>query len=110
MFCQRCGKPMLDTDKYCTFCGAERSNNIYVNSYQNNSNITNESSTLGVLSIVFAVVMPIVGLILSIVGLSIYKDPANRRNCKIALWLVLGIYGFVIVLICFLLFMIMLGL
>ena len=55
-----------------------------------------ESSTIGILAIIFSVLGGWLGLILAIVGLCTYKLPENRSKCKIALgfvigWFVLGI-------------------
>jgi len=55
-----------------------------------------ESSTIGILAIIFSVLGGWLGLILAIVGLCTYKLPENRTKCKIALgfvigWFVLGI-------------------
>lgn len=55
-----------------------------------------ESKALGICAIIFSVLGGWLGLVLSIVGLCNYKEPNNRKLCKVGLgfcigWVVLGI-------------------
>ena len=118
MKCECCGKEMESNERFCPNCGANNENYVEpvkaevvegnqsqtpsTNVYQQNTKIVyvqqnsqKESSALGVCAIIFSILGGWLGLILAIVGLSTYKEPDNRRNCKIAL----GILGFWIFLI-----------
>lgn len=114
-YCQNCGKEANDAAKFCEYCGNQfnlvrineqentnnsnvinnlnnGSNNINVNN-QNQSNI-NESNTMGICAIVFAFVIPLVGLILSIMILATKKDYTTRKYGKIGL--IISIITFII--------------
>ena len=72
----------------------QQTNNYYQqNNYQQPQ--VQESSTLGVLAIVFSILGGWLGLLFSIIGLCTYKEPENKSKCKIALgicivWVVIG--------------------
>lgn len=112
MFCPNCGREILSNEKHCAYCGSK--NEAYVENvnvdertkynYSDNnaySSMTQEDTTLGTLAIVFSALGTIVGLILAIIGLSRYKDPSNRRKCKIALYIYIGWAVFIFIFILF---------
>lgn len=49
-----------------------------------------ETSTLGILAIIFSALGGFIGIILDIVGLCTYKKPENKKLCKIGLGIFLG--------------------
>jgi len=83
-YCSKCGKELNDETEYCPYCGAEQYAAV---SRPSEETAQNESSTLGVLSIVFGALGGLLGLVLSIIGLSTYKNETNRTYCKIGLGL-----------------------
>ena len=84
--CESCGKEVTSKERFCTNCGAINEN--YVDPAATSANvITSENPVLGILAIVFAIFNPIVGLIISIVGLKRYVTHVNLKKCRIGLWL-----------------------
>jgi len=95
MFCSKCGKEISDKDKYCPYCGCENSQNE--KSRNESSDLQQKEvtqtpvqeiradKTVGVLSLVFAFIFPLVGLIISIIGLVKYKDKENKSLCTAGL-------------------------
>ena len=109
MKCNQCGKDIYSSDRYCSNCGenndnyvisvtneieetvqpfynktAESVTNIYI---ENQQPQVIETSTFGVLAIVFGALGGFLGLVFGIIGLSTYKNPSNRRNCGIGIGL-----------------------
>lgn len=91
-YCNRCGAPMEDGAYNCPACGVAQGAPVQA-----------ETSTLGVLAIVFSVFGGWLGLVLAIIGLCTYKLEENRKKCKIALGIVITevILGIVIAIIFF---------
>ncbi|MBQ9265600.1 MAG: zinc-ribbon domain-containing protein [Bacilli bacterium] len=95
MFCSNCGKEISNKDKYCPYCGCEISQNEKDGSessdlqqkevMQTPEQEKRVDKTVGVLSLVFAFVFPLVGLIISICGLVKYKDKENKSLCMAGL-------------------------
>ena len=57
-----------------------------------------ENPIFGTLGMIFGIIGLWPGLILSIIGLTKYKDPKNRRKCKIGIGFVIGWFVFSFVL------------
>lgn len=113
MKCPLCGNVVSDNDRYCSNCGennefyikprnvepanvAPQSNtqqsNISDSTYNSNQYLPpylspGESSTYGILSIVFGALGGWLGLVFGIIGLNTYKRPENRRKCVIGICL-----------------------
>lgn len=75
MICPRCGLPLQPQTAVCPRCGTQ----VYMPYYQP------ESSTISILALVFAFFMPMVGLVLSIVGMVQSKEEKNKKRSTIAL-------------------------
>lgn len=91
-YCKNCGASLHIDAVVCPRCGCAT------------ESLQKESSALGVCAIVFSVLSGFVGLVLGIIGLLLYKDPRNRKNCKIAIgifiaWVVLAIIIYVVVIV-----------
>ena len=72
MFCSKCGAEIDDAALVCPKCGCGTANYTSANTASNASTISPEAqkntlNTLGTLSIVFSLLIPIVGLVFSIV-------------------------------------------
>lgn len=102
MFCKKCGKEVENSAEFCKFCGTkvvDETNEPKTRpTYQHSEQRTIESSAIGILAIIFGAFGGLLGLIFSIIGLSIYKEPQNRTNCKIGLGLFVGWIVIVIIL------------
>lgn len=95
MYCLNCGKEINGKDRFCPYCGYENSHNDNIeNNVQSEEKSEDvqapkteksEEKTLGILSMVFAFIIPFVGLIVSICGLVNYKEKNNRSLCLAAL-------------------------
>ncbi|HPG91809.1 MAG TPA: hypothetical protein PK675_00180 [Clostridia bacterium] len=74
-YCEKCGSEMYDDAVICTNCGCST------------KKIAKEGKALGVCAIVFGALGGWLGLILGIIGLSIYKERPNKVNSAIGLGL-----------------------
>ena len=80
-YCSKCGKELFDEAVICTGCGCAVANapvqNVYAQPQvpQQPQIAQQETSSLATAAIVFAIIMPIVGLILGIIGTVKYKNP-----------------------------------
>lgn len=110
--CEYCGSRVENGVTFCPHCGASKfkvdekpSSNL--NTYTSQNTYTShgsqghhenkakgESKVLGIMSIIFAFIVPIVGFILSIISLAKYKDRSNRRLANIGL--IISIIKFII--------------
>ena len=79
------------------------SQNTNVNSYSTpgqTHTIKHENSAIAILALIFSIFGGIAGLVLSIIGLSIYKESRNRSKCVVGIvlcimWFIVGlILGF----------------
>lgn len=107
-FCTKCGQQVEDTTIYCHNCGyhfidssasdeyfndngdsAQKTVNAqgYFSSHNNQpeQSETKETSTLGVMSIIFGALGGWLGLLLGIAGLATYKKKSNRNKCIIGI-------------------------
>ncbi|MGN1042372.1 MAG: hypothetical protein ACI4SK_02685 [Christensenellales bacterium] len=74
-YCQNCGAPLNLGAAICLRCG----------SWVAEAKQKSENPVLGLLALIFGILGGLLGLILSAVGLTIYKEEKNRLNCKIGL-------------------------
>ncbi len=81
-FCKNCGNEIEDNAQFCGKCGAAQNSNAPVNGAKK------ESSALGIVAIVFACLGGLVGLVLSIVSLCVYKQGSPNRKLG---WIAFGI-------------------
>lgn len=91
-FCPKCGTQVEDDAKFCPNCGealdptAEAPDGSMPEApLQQQAAATPETSTYGVLAIVFSLLGGWLGLVFALIGLSKYKNPHNRTLCKIGL-------------------------
>ncbi|MFA6865997.1 MAG: hypothetical protein WCR54_00600 [Clostridia bacterium] len=88
-YCNKCGKEIENEAVVCPFCGCQ------VAEMQ-----VEESSTMGILSIVFGALGGWLGLVLGIIGLTKYKIAKNRKNCKIGIGLFCAwVVGYIIIIV-----------
>lgn len=94
MKCERCGTVVTENEQYCHGCGNQivrSANSLNNNQYMNSQPSNNESeSKLGTISLIIGIIAmvasfrwPLLGLILSIVGLvlaSKYKKQTNKKT------------------------------
>ncbi|HPG91808.1 MAG TPA: hypothetical protein PK675_00175 [Clostridia bacterium] len=90
-YCVSCGAEIFDDAVVCVHCGR-----AVPNAWKKT-----ENKALGILAIIFGVAQCVIGFILSVIGLSIYKEPENKRNCKIGLGLSIAIIILYIILFTF---------
>lgn len=83
MYCSNCGNQIDDHASVCIHCGAPTQNAQYQQQYQQpvqQNTSSNQSNTLAIVGFVFAFLMPLVGLICSIIGLK--NAPQFNGNGK----------------------------
>lgn len=86
-YCANCGNQIDDYVTICPFCGVQVMPVVQQ---------APETSTIGILAIVFGALGGWLGLLFGIIGLCTNKEPNNRRNCKIGIglfcvWIVIDI-------------------
>lgn len=82
-YCQKCGKELVDEAVICVNCGCSvisSTTNAQHISNVTNSNIGETSSTAN-LAVLFAFLVPIVGLIFGIIGVVKYHTPLLKIRC-----------------------------
>lgn len=101
MYCRYCGNEIEDDQTYCSKCGKSINEEYMANNSEiapiNSSNKTKSSielKTLVILAVVFSVVFPLVGLILSIIAIA--KDDTKKYKSLTTFALVLSIVFLVI--------------
>lgn len=99
MFCSKCGNEIDNEALICPKCGCATANMVNMNAQKAAAAQTEETSTLATCAIVFAILMPIVGLILGIIGTVKYKNEKYKGRCVSAI-----VWSIVIWAICFALF------
>lgn len=77
-YCQKCGCEIHDDAVVCINCGCQ------VGEIKKS-----EGKAMGICAIIFGALGGWLGLLFGIIGLCIYKEPVNRRNCGIGL----GLFG-----------------
>lgn len=86
MYCQKCGKEIMDEAVVCPGCGCATAPMRYA-APAVQSQPQEETATLATLSIVFAILIPAVGFIMSIIGLCKYKNKTFKNRSLLALFL-----------------------
>lgn len=86
-FCQKCGAQIDDNAVVCPHCGCQTSD-LKVEK--------EETSTYGILAIVFGALGGWLGLVFGILGLKTYKNETYRKYCKIGIglfvaWVVIAV-------------------
>ncbi len=81
--------------KYCKFCSQEVNDDAVVccrcgRQIEELQSAGQEGGGMGIASIIFGALGGWLGLLFGIIGLSTYKLPVNRRNCKIGIGLFVG--------------------
>lgn len=95
--CPNCGAEIAADANFCSKCGKTlgpdtQTNYITpqnTNTYAQNAQ-TQETSTIGILAIIFGAMGGWLGLLFAIIGLCIYKKPENKQKCYIGLGLFLA--------------------
>lgn len=83
-YCQNCGAKLDENVDFCPFCGHPTSDVV------TEPVSKDDSSVIGILAIVFGALGGWLGLVFGIIGLVMYKEPKNRKNCKIGIGLFIG--------------------
>lgn len=83
-YCQNCGAQIEENVEYCPYCGHPTRRVVEENVPRD------DSSVMGILAIVFGALGGWLGLVFGIIGLVMYKEPKNRKNCKIGIGLFVG--------------------
>ena len=94
MFCQKCGKEILDEAVICVHCGCATGNQTpnNANTVTTSTPTISESSGLANSAILFAFLIPIVGLICGIIGTVKYKNPTYHNRSKGAIFISVGVW------------------
>ena len=110
MFCSKCGKQIADNSSFCTSCGSKvnvpnstagGTYTTYTNTGSTASNAINGNTTnvFAILGLIFAFVMPILGIIFSCVGLSEAKQKNGSGHGMAKAGLILSIIFIALVVI-----------
>ncbi len=93
-YCSKCGNQVFDEAVICPKCGCEveqKQNNYYqqpakkerVVNYERTQE--RESPSMASTALLFAFLVPIVGIILGIIGMNKYRTQEYRKKCRTAL-------------------------
>ncbi|MFA7222621.1 MAG: zinc ribbon domain-containing protein [Bacilli bacterium] len=121
MYCHNCGKEVPDDAKFCPNCGVDLSSitkkddvypisdeHPYVNNENNNSSVFNNGKSKGannfsIIGFIFSFILPVFGLIFSIIGLNNdKKENKNRNGFAIAgiiissIWIIIYLMAFIL--------------
>lgn len=78
MYCQHCGSQINDNAVVCPNCGCQVKELIMQ---------PVERPVIGYLALIFGILGGWIGLLMGVIGLATYKEPKNRKNCKIGIGL-----------------------
>ena len=84
MFCPKCGKQIHDEAVVCIGCGCQVPGKTTIPENTDNKPQKESNSTANC-ALIFAFLIPIVGLIMGIIGCVKYKTPAYKTRCTIAI-------------------------
>ena len=87
MICPVCGAQVNNGEAFCPVCGAQVSYQQpqpQPDYYQPQYYEKPESNGLSICAIIFAILEPTIGLILGLIGVSHYKNPQYKNQCKVA--------------------------
>lgn len=79
MFCSKCGNEIDNEALICPKCGCATANMEAQKSTVSDV-VSGETSTMATCAIVFAILIPIVGFILGIIGVVKYKTDAYKKR------------------------------
>lgn len=97
MFCSKCGNEIDNEAVVCPKCGCATAN-MTLQKNAASAEASGETSTLATCAIVFAILLPIVGIILGIIGVVKYKTEAYKKKCITAIVLSVIVWTVCIVL------------
>lgn len=82
MICKRCGAKNNDNAVFCMNCGVKIGSGVRIFNENNTipASIRTKSPALIILSLIFAIVAPIVGIILGVVGRFYYTSRLQKRK------------------------------
>lgn len=84
MFCQKCGKEINDDAVVCVGCGCSVQQKSSVSDNQSTKEAKESNSTANC-ALLFAFLLPIVGIIMGIIGVCKYKTPKYKQRCITAI-------------------------
>lgn len=93
MFCKNCGSQIDDNASVCIHCGAS------VREMQTTQQQPAQSNTLAIVGFVFAFLMPLVGLICSIIGLKKSKELSDNGKGLATAGIIISVIEILIVII-----------
>lgn len=123
IYCTNCGRELSDDSSFCNACGQPvcrdsgpdmaAGNQPYMQSaapdpYANAQSSGYgygqpgsgyESNILAIAAIVASISFSPIGIVIGLIGLNSYNDPSNRRLCKIAIGIGIGLIAFSAILV-----------
>lgn len=90
MFCPKCGKDIRDDSAFCPFCGVQ---------VGNFSTPTPKTNVLAIVGFIFAFLMPVVGLICSIIGKNKVEECGGNGRGLATAGIVISVIAIVLYLI-----------
>ena len=98
MFCQKCGKEIHNEAVVCIHCGCSVNRGSSVSTQNTSYRAVQESSSTANCAMLFAFLIPIVGLILGIIGVNKYITPSykSRSVSAIVISIIVWILSFVL--------------
>jgi len=74
MYCKKCGKKIDESKTFCIYCGQDRDDIVLTGDRSKDSAAQTDYRTIGGLCIIISILLPLIGLIMSIIYLSTMKN------------------------------------
>lgn len=80
MYCRKCGKKIKDDKIYCDYCGQGKEDIVLTGDEKKDAVAQTDYGTIGALCIIISIIIPPIGLIMSLIYLGTMKNNKTMEN------------------------------
>lgn len=80
MYCRKCGKKINDDKEFCNYCGQGKDDIVLTGDEKKDAAAQTDYGTIGGMCIIISVILPLIGLIMSIIYLCTMKNNTTMGN------------------------------